>query len=61
MIQVISEKSLIAKVLVKPFEKYFYMKKIATLIPADLVKNLLYSFFALSQIPRIRIIFSASW
>ena len=41
MIQVISEKTQIAKVLVKPFEKYFYMKKIATLIPTDLVKNLL--------------------
>ena len=60
-IQVISEKTLIAKVLVKPFEKYFYMKKIATLIPTDLVKNLLYSFFALSEIPTVRIIFSASW
>ena len=37
------------------------MKKIVNMIPADLVAHLFYPLFALSDKPKTRIRFSASW
>ena len=45
----------------KQFERSFYMKIIATIIPTDLVTNFFYTLVVLSYKPKTRIWFSASW
>ena len=45
----------------KKFERHFYMKIIATIIPTNLVANSLLPFFVRLKEPKTRIKVSASW
>ena len=60
VVKMISEKTLCSKGFTS-YLTYFYTKIIVIIIPTDLVTNVLLSIFVLSQKPKTRIKFSASW